>query len=312
LTRFGLCVTLHGSNSMKHLSNEGESRTVNVLTLSMRIAILALALLGTVACGKSDKSRSMGTLDANSSGIDGSVPAGAERIYTLRGITAGYEYTLRTTVTDTNLSMKIFKSEAAYKNGDTDISTASTVTVSVESYPTTTYYEAHFTPDTSGEYVVILGALKGAVNKDEFFYDLRLMSPSVLTAISLPTTESSISPGQLKIFSGGTISAGTYTYSISLKSGTGITANCPQLFVYRDSSLSLQNSLLHSVVTDTTGNFVIFDYLPNGVKRPGYVNEILSSGATITMMLFSAVTPTGPYIVIKGIGAGNSYSLTLQ
>jgi hypothetical protein len=286
---------------------------VKPVILLVRMAIILLIVVGVTACQGHDTNKSLGTLDANGGGIDGSVPAGAERIYTLRGITETFEYTLRTTVTNTDLTVVIYKSENDYKNNPLNaVKTAATVTLPLfDSYPTTTYYEANFTAGLgqSGDYIVVLKAASNPVVSDQFFYDLRLMSPSVHTALSPTTTTSSVNPGQLQIFNGEAISAGTYSLSFS-SAGTP-TADCPQLFIYRDSSLSLRNGLLLSVVTDTTGNFVVFDFPDGkGQKRSGYVNEILlSSGATITNML--AVTPPGPYIMIKGIGAAYSYSLTL-
>lgn len=272
-----------------------------------KIAIIMLALLGTAACGESDTSRSLGTVDANGVGVDGSVPAGARRIYTLRGIMEHSAYTVRTTVTDTNLAMAIYRSESAYKADVSDVvATAAPAFVSVASYQTTTYFEARFTAaaGASGDYVAVLSAPMDSAQRDLFFYDLRLISPSVLTVLSLPTTTAVISPGQLQIFDGGSV-VSPGTYSITLQSSSSTTANCPQFFVYKDSTLSLQNSLLRSVVTDTSGNLAVFDF-QNGIgeKQSGNVNAILTTGATITT--------TGPFIMMKGAASAVEYYLKVS
>lgn len=294
------------------------------ISLLMRIVFLALMLLGAAACGTNDDSKSLGTLDANGGGIDGSVPAGTQRVYTLRGLVAGYDYTVRTTVTQTNLALSIYRSEDEYKNGGSALASGAPVFIDVvdvdtEGYPTTSYYEVHFQPDTAGNYVVVLSASQDAEKRDIFFYDLRLLSSDVVQTLSSPETTSSITAGALHIYNGALLPSliSGQSYSISLRSDTTTTVYCPQVFIFNNSDLLLR-SLQHSLITDATGTFVIYDFTYNsgistgsGTQRPGSVNPLSSSGATITTMPISSGSSTGPFIMIKGRASAN-YTLTIQ
>ena len=292
--------------------------TISRRTLVLNIALVVLLVVST-ACKHSTSSKSLGTLDANSSGIDGSVPAGAHRIYTLRGIQGEYEYTLRATTTNTNLEFVIYSSEAEYENKGAPVTTdyADYTQVKVESYPTTTFYEAHFkaAAGTSGDYIVVLSANSDVQNTDHFFYDLRLMSPDVDQPLSAPSTTSTIGAGALHIYNGGKLPSliSGNSYSISFQSQPTTTIYCPQVFIFKNSRLLL-NGLVHSLVTDSTGSFAIFDFSSSGTgtQRSGYVDPF-TSNVPITSMTFSSGTVTSPFIMIKGTANTNlNYYLTIQ
>jgi hypothetical protein len=282
----------------------------------MRLGVLlALLVMAASGCKHDASSKSLAILVANGGGIDGSVPAGDHRIYTLRGVQANNEYTIRVTTTDEHLIFNIYTSEAVFENGGAaivpDHGAYTHISFNpVSSYPTSTFYEAHFTaaPGTSGDYVVVLSSDTPNKNIDYFFYDLRLMSSTVVQPVSLPTTTATITSGALHIYSGGSVTSGSYT--ISFRSDTTTTTDCPQVFIYQDSKLLL-NDLLYSLVLDSTGGFAIFSFSSGTGTQGVYAYPLSSSGATITTLPFVSGLNSSPYIMIKGTTSAN-YFLTIQ
>ncbi len=290
----------------------------------VKLTLLALLVLSIAACGKKSTSLSLGAISANGPGIDGSVPAGTKRVYTLLNISAGQNYTLRTEIatlgTDTTtpggtLTVEIFESEDAFKNNQ------SPENISVA--PLTNYpyiYEAYFNAHTSGNYVAVISGTSFTNSITQFFYDLRLMSadpeavPPVLTSFATLTVPASqtvaINPGYIQVYNGGQISSSA-TYSINLKTTVTATAAYPQLLVYKDSTLKI-DSLLYSSVTDSM-NFIITDFTSSPPStRPLDLNNTLASGVTITGVPFTSGTLTGsPFIVVKGTSAV-TYTLTVE
>ena len=292
------------------------------------ILVIVLVLSGFSACSHGSNSKSLGTLIVNSGGISGSVPAGTSRVYTLSNLTADLQYTLRTSLTDTLLSFAVYTSEAVYESHGTPVTaptpTSYTFVSSIDaSYPTSTFFEVYFKAPESGNYVVVLSAPTTTTNLDQFFYDLRLMSSDVTQTLSTPTTTNTAVGGVLHIYNGGLLqstkvnTAQNVDISFHVDSAATTTSSCPQVFIYRDSSL-LMKSLLYSLVTDTTGTFGKFGFSPNGSNAVTFMqikNSILisdlTSSVTITSMPFTSGTSTGPFIMIKGTATLNYY-LTLQ
>ncbi len=293
-----------------------------------KFTLLTLLALGFAACGKSNPGLSLGALGVNGPGIDGSVPTGTKRVYTLLNINAGQNYTLRTeiatlgtdTTPDGTLTVSIYESEAAFKSDPT-----TSVTTLAPLDPQTNFpyvYEANFQAPSSGNYVAVISGTSLTNSTTQFFYDLRLMSadpaavPSVLTSFattSVPASQTvAINPGYIQVYNGNTITS-SGTYSINLKTTVTATVAYPQLFVYKDSTLKTE-SLLYSSVTNSI-NFIVTDFnfttSPTSTPRPTDPNNNLASGVTITGVPFTSGTTTGnPFIVVKGTSAV-TYTLTV-
>ncbi len=295
----------------------------------VKLTLLTLLVLGIAACEKKSTSLSLGAIIANGPGIDGSVPAGTERVYTLLNINANHNYTLRTeiptlgtdTTPDGTLTVSIYESEAAFKSDPT-----TSVTTLAPLAPQTNFpyvYEANFQAPSSGNYVAVISGTSITNSTTQFFYDLRLMSADPSGIISFATTSVSafqtvaINPGYLQVYNGGQISS-SGTYSINLKTTVTSTLAYPQLFVYRDSKLKTE-SLLYSSVTNSM-NFIVTDFnfttSPTSTTRPPDPNNSLASGVTITGVQFTSGTgtttpPGSPFIVVKGTSAV-TYILTVE
>ncbi len=315
-------------------SEKGE----RLFKLIVKTATLAVLVLGLLSCGKnSGTTTTLGIVSVDGPGFDGSVPTGTTRLYTLSGIVAGLDYTVRTEIatlgTDTTtpngtLTVKIYESVDKYLS---DPSTPITVLTPNTTYPFV--YEADFSPTSSGNYIAAISGVSQTVSDTQFFYDLRLMSASQPYWVSF-STGGSYSPGEtstvpvfvpliyinagyLQIFSGGTITpSGSYNINLkaSVRSATTTTPTFPQVFVYGDASLKI-DSLLYSAVTDSM-NFIVTVFSAGTASTlPTDPNNNIdaSHGVTIPGVPFTSAsgTATGsPFIVVKGT-SNSQYNLSV-
>ncbi|MGE5173348.1 MAG: hypothetical protein ACM3MD_05915 [Betaproteobacteria bacterium] len=297
------------------------------MKLFITLILLAVLALGVAACGKNSTSLSLGAIDVNGPGIDGSIPAGTKRVYTLRSLNADQWYTVRTEIatdpTDTSkaggtLTVDIYASEDAFKNNEAPL---------ISSTPVPTYpyvYEAYFQANPGGDYVAVISGTSFTNSATQFFYGLRLMSadpaavPPVLTSFQTPTVSQTvaINPGYIHVYNGGQISS-SGTYTINLSSTVTSTIAFPQLFVYRNSGFPGNSALkiedlLYSSVTDSTNfNVTIFSAgTPSAL--PLDPNNNINIGVTIAGVPFTSGTTTGsPFIVVKGTSAV-TYTLKVE
>jgi len=280
-----------------------------LVKLIVKLTVLAVLILGSAACAKSDNNgiSSSGDIIVNGLGATGSVQGGLKRFYTLKNIISGQNYTIRTeipllsdeTTPDGTLTVDIYTSESAFKNGEP----AELAVPALSDHKN--IYESNFTAASSGDYVIVLSGASLTTVDNQFFYELRLMSAAaaVLRSFATPTVPASktltISSGYLHIYSGGAITP-SGTYSIRLASTITSTIGHPQMFVYADDTLTI-NKLLYSSISTSEG-FNISSF---------------SGGAPVTLLqetdLISSVTfsGTGPFIVLKGISTG-AYTLTVE
>lgn len=290
--------------------------------------MLALCL---ASCGKnSGTTTSLGIITVDGPGLNGSVPIGTTRLYTLSNIVAGLNYTVQTeiatkgtdtTAPDGTLTVSIYESAAAFSSDPTN---SITVLTQNTNYPY--IYEATINnAPSSGNYVAAISGVSQTIGDTQFFYDLRLMSASPLyfapfitsatPTVPRSTPSTAINVGYLQVYSGGSLTlSGTYPVKLvaSVTSATTTTAAYPQLFVYGDDSLKI-DSLLYSAVTDSMNfNVTVFSAGTASTLPPDPGNN-LTSGVTITGVPFTSasVTATGsPFIVVKGT-SNAQYTLTV-
>lgn len=287
-------------------------RRPELIKFIARGTVLTALFLCFAACGRSTNSAALGTLIANSPGLDGTLPVGATRLYTLQGIVQGRTYTLQAEIPvvqqpdgsetpDGTLTVVVYASEDAYKDN------LPPEPISV--VPSTRFpyvYEGYFTAASSGNYVAALSGTSSTNVDTQFFYEFRLMSadPTALTSFASPTVpayNAPITADILTIFNGGNVTT-SGNYSLRLTSSSSTTVGYPQIFVYANNSLEL-DSLLYSSVTDTL-NFDITSFLTP--TSPGITTVLpvdVISGVTLTSM------SDGPYIVVKGV---NPVTFTLD
>ena len=278
----------------------------------MRSTVLTALFLYIAACGRSTNSGALGTLIANNPGLDGTLPAGATRIYTLQGIVQGRTYTLQTQIPvvlqpdgsetpDGTLSVVVYSSEDQYKNN------LPPEPISV--VPSTRFpyvYEGYFTAASSGDYVAALSGTSSTNPDMQFFYNLRIMSadPALLASFTTPTIVAfnlPTNPGISYVYNGGNVTT-SGNYSLRLTSNSTTTYGYPQMFVYANNTLTL-DSLLYSSVTDSM-NFNITSFLtPTGPGVTILLPVDVISGVTLTSM------SDGPFIVVTGV---NPVSFTLD
>jgi hypothetical protein len=273
--------------------------------------VVALAVAGAASCSKSanDGIPSFGDLLVNGPGIDGSVKTGAQRFYMLKSINNGQRYTIRTGIglladgtTDGFLTVSVYAGEAAVKNK----LPPEPVSIVPLSAPYGNVYEGSFTAQApTGDYVIVLSGESSDNGGVQTFYDLRIMTTdaAALTPFAQPSVPASdsqlLNPGYLAIYSGAAITS-TGTFTVGLTSAATATILYPQLFIYGDGSLSLGSLILSSIPTSTNFNVTTF-----------------TSGAAVTVSqdadVISGVTFTGggPYIVLKGIGLAQTYTLSV-
>ncbi len=303
------------------------------------VTTLAALVFCCSSCGKKNETTaSLATLAIDQSGIDGSVPINRTRLFTLQGITAGLNYTVRTSIatlgTDTTapdgtLTVSLYESEAAYNNNR-----ANPVIVLTPNANFPYIYEVNFNAPSSGDYVAAINGISQTIPDSQSFYDLRVMSADPIYLVPFASTMTStmgaasslittLTPGALNVYSGGSVtllSGGSVTTSgyFPIKiipdplSTITSTVAFPQLFVYKDSSLSI-NSLLYSTYTSTM-EFFVTDFVSNPTGTPPITPDSnlnnLSSGLTISNVLFTSATASssgGPFIVIKGTSASHYY-----
>jgi hypothetical protein len=294
------------------------------LKIVLRLALLValLALFG--ACGKEKTGLSLGTLTVNGTSIDGTIPSGTKRLYTLSGLQQGKNYTVSawipvsqitpTVIADGTFSISIYASESDFKNNPAG---SILFTGAVSAYDPT-LFETNFTPTSSGDYAVVVGGTGNRHPDTQFFYSLRITSAdqAYLTSFSTPTipatNTATINAGTLQIYStgvGSAISAGTY--SINLWSSVTATSAFPQMFVYGDASLT-RSSLLYSSMTDTTGAFMIVTtFAPGAIvsQNTDTIQNNLANGVTIPNVSFAG---SGPYIMINGmLSTSSTYSINI-
>ena len=287
-------------------------RGPDLIKFIVRITVLTALFLCFAACGRSTNSAALGTLTVNLPGLDGTLPAGSTRIYTLQGIVQNQRYTVQTQIPvvlqpdgsetpDGTLSVVLYESEDAYKNN------LPPEPISV--VPSTRFpyvYEGSFIANSSGEYVAALSGTSSTNPNTQFFYDLRLMSadPAYLTTFVTPTVpayNAPINTDILAIYNGGNVTT-SGNFSLRLSSSSTTTLGYPQLFVYADNTLTL-DTLLFSSVSDTM-NFDITSFLtPTGTGVTTLLPVDVISGVTLTSM------GNGPYIVVRGV---NSVTFTLD
>lgn len=282
-----------------------------LLKLIIRTAALAVLVFCLASCGKnSGTTTSLGIVSVNGPGLNGSVPTGTTRLYTLSNLAAGLNYTVRTeiatlgpdtTVPDGTLTVSIYESSAAFISNPTD---SITVLTQNTNYPY--IYEANFTAPSSGNYVAAISGVSQTISDTQFFYDLKLMSSSQPYLTSFPTFTVPVqtpaiatSVGSLQVYSGGTLTpSGSYQVRVlaSVTSSPTTTPAYPQLFVYGDASLKI-DSLLYSAVTDSM-NFIVTVFSAGTASTlPSDPNNNITNGVTIPGVPF---TSASPFIVVKG------------
>ncbi len=285
------------------------------------MTVLAVAVICFASCGKNNNtSASLATLQVDGPGVDGSVPKGTTRLYTLANISAGLNYTVRTsiatlgtdtTVPDGTLTVSIYESEDIFKSNPANSFAVLT--------PSTKYpyiYEINFDAPSSGNYVAAVTGASQTISDNQFFYDLRLLSASDLYLVpfasymtsTLPAASpliNTLTAGYLNVYSGGSLTvSGSYPIKIIPNPLSAITATIsyPQLFVYKDSSLKT-DSLLFSSVTNSM-DFIITDLTGSApVTLPSDPNNNITSGVTITALFSSGA----PFIVVKGTSTAQYY-----
>ncbi len=284
--------------------------TRNLLTVAAVTVLLA-------SCGgyKSSGPQPTAVLTVNGISVSSSVEIGSVRIYTLSNITSGNQYLLRTVIAPGgSLTASVYTSMSSYKAGEAAVVTAVGVVPNE-------FYEASFTAASSGDYVVVLsGTPVSTADTALYFYNLRLMSatgsalstfqtPTVVPLTSAATATGTVFPDSLIVYSGSTITPPSSPfYSITLSAATD-TISYPQMFIYNDSSLSLE-SLLYSVITNTPfTEFTISNFASNTTISTFPTTSLLASTATISAVSF----PTGsggPFILLRGVSQA-TYTLTV-
>lgn len=274
------------------------------LMMLLRAVMMSILLCAGVAgCGDhtGSGSRVSGDVIVNGPGWNGNVQAdGSRRVFALRNVIAGYNYTVRTQIAPGGtLAGDIYQNQQDYLNSGPTFT-------SLVSHPTYTHiYEKNFTAPSSGDYYIALSGNNpiGFL----YFYDLRLLSSSVTTSFATITTEPTatfiaentalITPGYVHVYSGASLSsAGTYTVTVTSNSTT--TLGNPQMFVYADSSLTA-GSLLYSSYTTST-KYVIYTAASDTTRESDFHD--------IPGIAFSAA---GPYIMIKGYSS-IQYTVTIH
>ncbi len=265
--------------------------------------IEALAVLVAVAflvssCRGSQKPgpQPFGVLIVNGPAANGGVELGGVRIYTLAGIIAGDRYLVRTSVAPGGiLQASVYTSLSAYKTGVPPLATATAVAQD--------NYEIPFTATETGDYVVVLSGIPSSTAFNTLsFFNLRVMSASVLSTFETPTVTASpatatgtVFPDSFVVYSGATITP-PGTYSILLTSST-LTISYPQMFIYADDSLSL-GSLLYSVIASSTSFTVYSGFQSGGTPTTIPLFSTPSSSSTVTSVTF---TGGGPFILLRGV-----------
>jgi hypothetical protein len=298
------------------LKKEEHSLKITAFLIVM-IVLLSAAL---AACGDGAKGPfSSGDLFVNGTGIDGGVNAGETRFYTLRDIKQGARYTVRTQiVTNTALDLEIYTSETSFKSGQTkaDAIVSRMVVTGPSTTSSTEYREAQFTATQNGDYVVVVGgAPADPTHITQLFFDLRLMSASVLTNFTSTLPESidqerPIQAGEMKVYKGAdTVSVSTHTISLSLSTAPSTTTAYPHVFVFADDTLSL-GSLIRSSISTSTG-FQISAFAAETSTSTTTLTILETTTSDSARILNVPFTTTGPYIVVKGNAALN-YTLTIE
>jgi len=257
-----------------------------------RIAMFFMLALLLAACGKDTPPglRSSGDIQINGPGFTDSVYVGSQRLYMLKALISGNHYTLRTSILDGSLSLNVFTSETAMKNGHAPVASAAPVP------GLGTIYEAQFTAPGNGDLVAVVSGKPLGNLTSQFYTDLHLMSASVLFSFATPTIPASdsrsIPGGWIMVYSGPTISpAGVY--SVSLTSTGTSTLLHPQMYIYEDSSLSISKLLYSSLTTSVGYSISRFATSPT--------LSVLSTELSFTNIISSVTfTGSGPYIVLKG------------
>lgn len=293
MTQPGLCVILI------HLDG-GETIQIMSLRILSPLILLAAVLFG-CADHTNDGIHATGSLIVNGLGWNGNVQVGSERIFTLKNIIEGNNYTVRTRIaTAGTLTGTIYATEQDALDGGP-------VFASLVSHPTYSYlYEVNFTAPSSGDYYIALSGVPNTPIEFQYFYDLRLLSSSATTSFATaPTTTTiggntaTLTAGYAHVYSGATLtSAGTYTVSVSSNATT--TFENPQLYVYADSSLTT-DSLLYSSYA-TTVDYQITKFA---------LNTYTTVSSPVNEMPEIAFSATGPYILIKA-NSTTEYTLTVH
>jgi hypothetical protein len=284
-----------------------------------QVMILAMVALLLASCGNSHTPTGpvpFGALSVNGISWTGNVETGSVRIYTLSSIKAGNQYLVRTVIAPGGkLHAAVYTSFFAYKAGDSPVATAQ------ETAPN--YYEAFIPATVSGEYVIVLIGTPSASSDSVLnFYDLRLMSASgsVLTSFITPTLSSAFTvtglarEDQFSAVSGTFISSSSpSSYTVLLTSST-LTISHPQMFIYRDNSLSLA-SLLYSAIATTdlqthTREFLISDFTSNPTLSTFASNSYFSTECSISNVSFPTGTWDGPFIMVRGVSRA-TYTLSV-
>ena len=283
----------------------------------LKLTLLSALLLGLAACGKHTTGavRSSGDIVVNGAGIYGSVHSGTTLFYKLKNIVIGEKYTLRTqialvsdgtvTVPDGTLNVTVYKSETAYSNKQPEPIDVNPVSARPN------VYEAHFSAAFSGDYVVAISGASISTIGMQFFYDLRVMSSTTaltsFTTATVPAFHSQIlAVGHLAVYNGALVTP-SGAYPITLTSNATTTLGYPQMFVYKDDTLTINSLLLSSIPTSTNFRITTFD-AGTEVGTPALSDSYIISAATSSTLTFSA---QGPYIAVKGINSSATYTLTV-
>ncbi len=253
-----------------------------------------------------------GILNVNGPSVNGGVEVGGVRIFTLAGITASSTYLVRTQIAEGgNLQASIYSSFSAYRQGQPP------VTTTVSGVPNL-LYEFNFTSTVAGDYVIVLtGTPASPTFSTLSFFNLRLMcadtnanavglfqAPTVTSSVEPAFTTGTVYPDSFVVYSSTSISS-SGTFSILLTSST-LTISYPQMFIYDDKSLRLEN-LLYSVISSSeTFTVSIFStHTPTTVPTSSFPSATLS----VPSVTFPTGT-NGPYILLRGVSQA-TYTLTV-
>jgi hypothetical protein len=278
-----------------------------IFAVALLLALLLVSCKGNEVTGP----QPFGTLTVDGVAINGSSDVGSVRIYTLSNITAGNKYMVRTTILAGGvLRVAIYSSFFAYKAGVAPIAVADDV---IPNY----FYEASFVAPESGDYVAVLSGVPSPASPSLtsiYFYELRIMSgtanlstfqsPTVIPLVTAATGTGLIRSGNLKVYSGADITP-SGTYDVVLTSST-VTLSHPQMFIYRDDSLSLA-SLMYSVISSTDW-FTVSTFPSTPTTTP--TSSYLSSTATVSAVTFTSGPGGGPFILLKGVSQA-TYTLSV-
>ncbi len=149
-----------------------------------------------------------------------------------------------------------------------------------------------------GDYLVAVSGVSTTNKAMQFFYDLRIMSPtdelaSWTTSTAPPELgyHTTVLPASdINVYSGASLTT-SGTYTITLTSLATTTSGYPHVFVYGDDQLTIGSLLFSSVSTSTGFSISSFD-------QGALLSSTSSELSVISNIAFST---GGPFIVVRGV-----------